>query len=482
MQVKKLLWTVTFIFFSLLTFAHKDSNKVTNTYNVLFIAVDDLRPTIGCYGDKRAITPNIDRLAKSGTIFTNAYCQQAVCNPSRASILTGLRPNENGVTDLVTHFREKVPDVITLPQIFINAGYQVNNIGKIYHGKNDTQDDISWSEPPKFNISVKEEQYYLPENKKGGKAASFEFADVEDSSYIDGKITHEAVSLLKEYKKSEKKFFLAIGFKKPHLPFCAPKKYWDMYKNTDFSNITDKERPENAPDIAFHQWQELRGYTDIPNKGELTSEKEQELWRSYYACVSYIDVQIGKIINELNRLKLSENTIVILWGDHGYHLGEQNLWCKSTNFELDDRIPLIISAPGFSREGASSEAIVEALDIYPTLIDLCSIKPTKKLSGMSLKPLLLNADKKWNHVAYSQFCRPYKALSSKNATHMGYTIRTYDWRYTVWYNLQNDSVEYRELYDLSKYRVERKNLAGMDKYTKVEKKLGKQLETYKNIK
>ena len=482
MLVKKFLWTVTFIFPILLTFGHDLNNKATNVYNVVFIAVDDLRPTIGCYDDKRAITPNIDRLANNGVIFTNAYCQQAVCNPSRASILTGLRPNENGVTDLVTHFREKAPDVVTLPQIFVKAGYQVNNIGKIYHGKNATQDDISWSGPPKFNISVKKEQYFLPENKKGGKAASFEFADVEDNSYIDGKIAQEAITLLKEYKQSEKKFFLAIGFKKPHLPFCAPKKYQDLYNDTDFSFIVDREKPENAPQIAYHHWQELRGYTDIPDKGELSNKKEQDLWLAYYACVSYVDAQIGKILNELEQLELSKNTIVVLWGDHGFHLGEQELWCKSTNFELDDRIPLIFSAPGISKTGVKSKAIVEAIDIYPTIIDLCGIKPERKLSGMSLKPLLLNPDKIWNHVAFSQFCRPYKALSSKNATHMGYTIRTYDWRYTVWYNLQNDSVEHRELYDLSEYRVEKRNIAGTKQYAKVEKKLGKQLENYKNIK
>jgi len=455
---------------------------VSKNKNVLFIAVDDLRPTIGCYGDSRAITPNIDKLAERGVVFNNAYCQQAVCNPSRASILTGLRPNENGVTDLITHFRQKVPDVVTLPQLFMNEGYQSVDIGKIFHGSIKTQDDVSWSVPPIYNLSTKKDQYYLPEHRKGGKSSSFEFADVKDDGYIDGKISEKTIRLLESYKTSGKKFFLAVGFKKPHLPFCAPKKYWNMYNNTDFSYITDREKPENAPEIAFHHWQELRGYTDIPSEGELTREKEQELWRSYYACVSYVDKQIGKILNELDRLGLAENTVVILWGDHGYHLGEQHLWCKSTNFELDDKIPLIILAPGVTKAGAKSDAIVEAIDLYPTLLDLCGLKPEGNLSGRSLVPLLENPDKKWKHNAYSQFCRPYKALSSKMATHMGYTVRTYGWRYTVWYNLKNDSVEFRELYDLSKYRVEKKNLTGIGKYAKTEEKLGRMLDKYKNVK
>ncbi len=470
------------LLFSLTTFSSANQPDESKIKNVLFIVADDLRPTLGCYGDEIAITPNIDRLANKGVVFKNAYCQQSVCNPSRASVLTGLRPNENGVTDLVTHFRQKVPEAVTLTQAFMNNGYQAVGAGKIFHGTKDTQDDASWSEPPKFNISVKKDVYYLPENKGGAKASSYEFANVEDEAYDDGQISKEVIRLLREFKSSGQKFFLSAGFKKPHLPFCAPQKYLDMYKNIDFQNIADKERPENAPEIAFHQWQELRGYSDIPSTGSLSREKEQVLWRSYYACVSYVDVQIGKILDELSRLGLNENTIVVLWGDHGYHLGEQDLWCKSTNFELDDRIPLIISAPGISKEGVTSEAIVEAIDLYPTIIDLCSIKPAGNLSGKSLTSLLLNPDKKWNRVAYSQFCRPYKALSSKNATHMGYTVRTSNWRYTAWYNLQNDSVEYRELYDLSKYRVEKENLTGINKYTKVEKKLTKLLENYKNMK
>ena len=454
---------------------------VNRKMNVLFIVADDLRPDLGCYGNKKVITPNIDKLAAGGVVFNNAYCQQAVCNPSRASVLTGLRPDQTGVTDLVTHFRTKVPDVVTLPQAFKNAGYTSIGVGKIFHNTKHTMDTVSWSLPKAGNVSVSNKEYFLEKNKKGGKADAFEFTGGEDEKYPDGQIARETIQLLKQFKESGEPFFLATGFKKPHLPFCAPQKYRDLYQHTRFSGIAYKERPAGAPAMAFHQWQELRGYTDIPDQGPISAQKEEDLIHAYYACISYVDVQIGKIMQELDRLGLRKNTIVILWGDHGYHLGEQDLWCKSTNFELDTRIPLIVSAPAIAQKTGKTDAIVEAVDIYPTLVDLCGITPSAKLSGKSLTPLLLNPGMKWDHVAYSQFCRPYKAITAQHPTHMGYTVRDKDFRYTVWYNLNTGSIEARELYDMRQSPVETVNLAGQRKYRQAENKLAQMLKAYKQI-
>lgn len=467
------------IIYALAVFADdKDKGK---KYNVLFIIIDDLRPDLAAYGDNRAITPNMDKLAQRSVLFKNAYCQQAVCSPSRASILTGLRPDQTGVTDLITHFRDKVPDATTLPQAFKNNGYTAVGVGKIFHDTKRTLDSVSWSPVQSAFNGPKGKEYFLERNKKGGKADAYEFTDRTDDSYPDGKVAGEAIDLLRRFKNSGEPFFLATGFRKPHLPFCAPTKYWDLYANTAFPGVENRNKPAGAPDIAFHQCQELRGYTDIPDEGPLTHEKERDLVRAYYACISFVDAQVGKVLDELNRLGMNENTIVVLIGDHGYHLGEQELWCKSTNFELDARVPLMISAPG-NTKGASTEAIVEAVDLYPTLADLCGIDPAAKLSGGSLVPLLQDPTAKWDKVAYSQFSRPYRSILSKTATHMGYSVRDKEWRYTVWYNLSTDAIENRELYHLGNDRVEKENLAGTKKYQPVEKRLGALLATYRNIK
>lgn len=463
-----------------LSFASFGFKKASEKPNVLFIAVDDLRPTLGCYDDKKAISPNIDRLAKQGIVFTSAYCQQAVCNPSRASIMTGLRPDQIGVTNLNSHFREKIPEVITLPQVFRRNGYETVAIGKIYHGTKKAQDEISWTKPSVLNISVKTDEYVLPENKSGTKAASYEIADVKDEAYEDGQIAQAAINQLRDLKQSGKPFFLAIGFKKPHLPFCAPKKYWDLYNPELFCSIPDRERPIGAPEIAFHNSQELRGYNDIPKLDEIDREKAEILRHGYYACVSFVDAQLGKIMESLKELGLDKNTIVVLWGDHGYHLGEQDLWCKSTNFELDNRIPLIIFAPGESKTGLKSNSIVEAVDIYPTLIDLCGLKSENLLAGVSLKPVLNDPSLKVKSAAFSQFVRPYGALTSKTVSHMGYSVRNKDWRCTVWYNTKTDSIDYRELYDLRKNRIEKQNYSGKAQFEAIENHFVRLLENYKN--
>tara|TARA_R110002050_G_scaffold168155_3_gene299288 strand:- start:6381 stop:7826 length:1446 start_codon:yes stop_codon:yes gene_type:complete len=448
--------------------------------NVLFIAVDDLRPTLGCYGDKLAVSPNMDKLASKGLVFTRAYCQQAVCNPSRASVMTGLRPDQIGVTDLHSHFREKLPEVVTLPQLFIRNGYEAIGFGKIYHGSKKAQDSVSWTKPALLAASVKANEYALPENKTGNKEASYEWAEVEDEVYEDGQIAKLAVEQLREFKKSGSPFFLAVGFKKPHLPFSGPQKYWNLYDPSKFDVIPDREKPLGAPDIAFHHSQELRGYKDIPKDGEIGSEKERNLWHGYYACVSFVDAQVGKIMQALEELELAENTIVVLWGDHGYHLGEQELWCKSTNFELDTRIPLILSVPGQLEKGIQSNSIVEAVDIYPTLADLCGLKPKGALAGVSLKPLLSNPALELKEAAFSQFGRPYSALFADQAAHMGYSVRTKNWRCTAWFNQENDSIEFTELYSMETAGIETLNCSGKPEYKEVESSLIQLLHNYRD--
>ena len=458
--------------------AADDGSKETGRpMNVLFFFVDDLRPNLGCYGDANAVTPNIDMLARSGVTFTRAYCQQAVSNPSRTSLLTGLRPDENGVTDLETHFRKEVPDVVTLPQLFRINGYLTLGAGKIYHSTPFIVDEPSWTRPVPDYLP---RAYMLPENLvENAKMSSFESANVPDNAYPDGQTADYAVKYIEEAYAEKRSFFIAAGFTKPHLPFCAPKKYWDIYEKSEFV-IGDRERPEGSPDLAFHNWEELRGYRDIPKEGPIGKEKEAILWKGYYACISYMDAQVGKVIETLDKLGLRENTIIVLWGDHGYHLGEQDLWCKSTNFELDARVPLIISSPGARGAGEECNAIVETLDIYPTLAGICGLSPQSKLSGVSLQPLLDNPDKKWKNLAFNQFIRPYGALRNGEPTHMGYSVRTSDWRCTCWWDLRTGEMVEKELYYLKDYSVEKENLAGRKKYARVEAELTARLMAYKN--
>ncbi|MGI9429985.1 MAG: sulfatase, partial [Bythopirellula sp.] len=366
-QVTLLTW---FMIVAALLSQAAGARETASRYNVLFIAVDDLRPALGCYGDHVAITPNIDRLASRGTVFNRAYCQQAVCSPSRLSLLTGRRPDTIRVWDLATHFRDAIPDVVTLPQHFKNHGYHTQSVGKIFHGSGKpAKDPPSWSVDPQYD-SVRDPKlrYALSENLqgKGLKRSAAEAADVADNVYIDGIVCEAAVQALAEFKRmydglpspskqagtdskarptKGQPFFLAVGFHKPHLPFCAPQKYWDLYERAIIPLPANDEHPQAAPELATRSWQELEGYTDIPNEGNLTIEKARELRHGYYACVSYVDTLVGRLLDELTKLELAEHTVVVLWGDHGYHLGEQGLWTKANNYELSTRVPLIISVP-----------------------------------------------------------------------------------------------------------------------------------------
>lgn len=440
--------------------------------NVLFIVVDDLRTTLGSYGDATAITPNIDRLAARSLLFTRAYVQQAVCNPSRQSFLSGRRPDAIRVWNLTSHFRQTAPDVISLPEHFKRHGYVTQGIGKIYHDPAEMQDAPSWSLPATFNVLAKEEDYLLPENqappdKPQRKMAATEAADAPDEAYPDGKVAAAAVTALGELKSRGQPFFLAVGFRKPHLPFSAPKKYWDLYNRSKIPEPGRETPPLNAPEIALHGWPELRGYNDIAKQGPLAHEKAMELRHGYYAGVSYTDAQVGKVINELDRLKLAENTIVVLFSDHGFHLGDSGLWCKDTVYEEATRTPLLLSAPRVSSQravGRRTEALVELIDLYPTLAELCGIPLPNKLDGRSLASLLRNPRQAWKTAAYSQFPRPWEPSSPQPPRRMGYSVRTDRFRYVEWRDFKTRELLARELYDYSTSEIETVNLASDPAY------------------
>jgi iduronate 2-sulfatase len=371
--------------------------------NVLLICVDDLKPLLGCYGDKTVQSPNIDRLARRGVLFERAYCNQAVCAPSRNALLTGLRPQTLGIYDLATNFRKSVPDAVTLPQHFKNNGYRTEGIGKIFHvGHGNLEDPASWSVPhfpaKSIGYALKENQAELTregalfDNKspaKLPKGAAYEKADVPDNAYGDGKIADEAIKRLHAAKdKPGEPFFLAVGFLKPHLPFCAPAKYWNLYDPTAFKLSAVKEPPTGAPSYAPQFGGELRNYKDVPMKGAVPDDLQRTLIHGYHACVSYMDAQLGRVLDALDKTGLAKNTIVVLWGDHGWHLGDHGMWCKHTNYEQAARIPLVVAAPGITAPGAKTTALVQSVDVYPTLSELAGLPAVKGLDGSSIVPVL----------------------------------------------------------------------------------------------
>ena len=447
--------------------------------NVLFIAIDDLRSTLGCLGDKIAVTPNMDKLAGEGTIFHNAYCQQAVCNPSRASVITGRRPDTLKVWDLKTHFRKHHPDIITLPQYFKQHGYYTQSFGKILHGQGvPSKDPPSWSAEPVWDHCTKRDQYVLPENRPGDKSAkqaAAECADVLDEAYIDGKVAAGAVKKIEELAENGKSFFLAVGFRKPHLPCSAPKKYWDMYERTTFEDDDwpALNRTKDGPDIALHNWKELRGYTDIPNIGSVPPEKAAEVRHGYYAAASYTDTQIGRLVDALDKCDLRENTIICLWSDHGFHLGEHTIWCKTSNYEFDARVPLIISAPQ-KRKGQVCRRLVELVDMYPTLVELAGLSLPSGLEGTSMVPLLDNPKRSWKKAAFTQFPRP--AYYKKSFNVMGYSVRTKEYHYIEWFDMKKKQPIAIELYDHRSDPYELTNLAKKEEQQSNVKKFSQHLK------
>lgn len=458
--------------------------------NVLFIAVDDLRPELGCYGQRYIKSPNIDSIARAGMVFERAYCQQAVCSPSRSSLMTGTRPDTTRVWDLKTHFRAALPNVVTLGQHFKNHGYFVQGIGKIYHGNYD--DGPTWSVPWK---TPRTPRYALPVNAKldrlqpkerpvgdalkGGargnagdveiapdgptgsekksRGPAFESADVPDNTYQDGKVAELATETLRDLSRRKSPFFLAVGFVKPHLPFVAPKKYWDLYDSQKIRLAPNKFRPKDAPDYSVLPGGELRNYHGIPETS-ISDDLARQLKHGYYAAISYMDAQVGMVLDELDRLHLRTNTIVILWGDHGWKLGEHDAWCKHSNSENDTNAPLLISVPGMKATGRHSKALVEFVDIYPTLAELAGLPLPGHLEGVSFKPLLENPGRAWKTAAFSQY--PRGSGRSGIGQLMGYSMRTDRHRFTVWVDRDDRSkVDAIELYDHQADPQENQNLA-----------------------
>ncbi len=376
------------------------SPAVAKPLNVLFIAVDDLRPELGCYGAAHMSTPQIDKLAASGMMFERAYCQVAVCNPSRSSLLSGVRPDTTGILDNQHFLRPNMPDVVTLPQHFKNHGYTTVSLGKIFHHseREPGDDPQSWSQPawyhgePYKQWFAKESLDYvkglkaLPKDKqpKQMRAAPFEAANEPDNSYPDAQTAVKAIETLQQLKADDKPFLLAVGFVKPHLPFTCPQKYWDLYPAETIQLASNAFRPHHAPEPAFHNNYELLTYGTVPNEGGVPDAMARNLIRGYRACVSFMDAQVGRVIDELERLELRKNTLIVLWGDHGYHLGENGVFTKMTNFELGTRVPLMVSHPSMKTAGQRTKSLVELVDLYPTLAACCELPQPKHVEGSAL--------------------------------------------------------------------------------------------------
>jgi iduronate 2-sulfatase len=436
--------------------------------SVLLICVDDLKPVLGCYGDKIVHSPHIDRLAARGVVFERAYCNQAVCSPSRNALLTSLRPQTLGIYDLGTNFRRAVPDAVTLPQHFKANGYETQALGKIFHvGHGNHEDKRSWSVP---HFQARTVGYALEENRaqltrEGAlfenksqanlpKGAAYEAADVPDDAYGDGKIADEAIRRLKN-APADKPLFLAVGFLKPHLPFCAPQKYWDLYDRSQFTLAEVQDPPAGAPSYAPQFGGELRNYKDIPAQGALSEDLQRTLIHGYYAAVSYMDAQLGRLLDALEETGRSENTLVVLWGDHGWHLGDHGMWCKHTNYEQAARIPVIVAAPGRSAGksgGQRSAAMIESVDIYPTLCELAGLPAPPPVDGRSFAASINDP----SAVARDHIIHVYP----RKAGLIGRAIRTPRYRLVQWKKpgAPAESADL-ELYDYQDDPLETRNLA-----------------------
>lgn len=465
--------------------------------NVLMIAVDDLRPEFGAYGSQIVKSPNLDRLARNGVLFRRAYCQQAVCSPSRSSLLTGTRPDTTKVWDLETHFRVALPNVVTLPQHFKQHGYFAQGMGKLYHGGFD--DEASWSVPWK-TARPAGGPYALEENReivrrreaeagvaKGGKkkqkgaarvrtnGPAYESADVPDNAYLDGAVADLAVAALAERAaQPQQPFWLGVGFSKPHLPFIAPKKYWDLYNPAQIALAPNPFRAKDAPDYAVLPGGELRNYYGIP-AGHIPDDLARTLKHGYYAAISYMDAQLGRVLDQLERTGLAQNTVIALWGDHGWKLGEHDAWCKHSTVENDTNAPLIVSAPGLrATAGAKTDALAEFVDVYPTLADLCGLPLPAHLEGVSLAPVLRNPAKaRVKTAAFSQYPRP----GAGGTRLMGYSMRTDRYRLTRWVHRDEPSkVDAVELYDHQTDPQENTNIAGVPANAKLVAELTRQWE------
>jgi iduronate 2-sulfatase len=428
--------------------------------NILLICVDDLKPLLGCYGDTLVKSPNIDRLAKRGLRFDMAYCNQAVCAPSRHALMVGLRPQTLGIYDLSTRFRTVTPDAVTWPQHFMANGYRAEAMGKIYHhGHGNGDDTASWSVPEwkvdRAGVQTYHDPTSQPKGKDKGKdkdeesrGAAYESADVPDEAYIDGALVGVAKERITALKALGKPWFLGVGFIKPHLPFVAPKKYWDLYQRSAFA-IPSREVPVGAPTYAPQFGGELRQYMDIPKDGPLSDDLTRTLIHGYHAATSYMDAQVGKVLDALDASGQADNTIIILWGDHGWHLGDHGMWCKHTNYEQAAKIPLIIAGPGIT-PGSSTTALMETVDLYPTISEFAGLPAPTKVDGRSQADVLRGKPGTRDHIIHVY----------PRGQRVGRAIRTERWRLVEW-KIPGAAPETAELelYDYQNDPLETKNLA-----------------------
>jgi len=480
--------------------------------NVLFLSIDDLRPSLGVYGDSIAITPNIDKLAMEGITFKDAYCQAAVCAPSRASLMTGVRPDSTRVWHLGDEFRKINPDVITMPQYFSKFGYHTVNIGKIFH--NYMPDSISWDEPdlrPKRYLKedwLKRdgETFYISKEVNASQAKkrdsllklspiryadgwntgpAWEAADVHDTMYYDGAQTKLAKQTLTRLSKMDKPFYLGLGYFRPHLPFTAPKKYWDLYDPEKIPLANNPEIPEGAPLHSMNSMYELRHYDGFTHIGHPTSpyrmniDTVRTLRQGYYASVSYVDALLGDLFSHLKQLGIYENTIIVIFGDHGWKLGDHNSWGKMTNYNIDLKVPLIVRYPGQEKPGAQTDAMVELVDLFPSLCELAGIDIPDYTQGKSFVPLTKNPELAWKNAAFSQFHRRPK-VSADGKRYMGYSLNTKKYHFIEWYGWDpktGSSGEFKssELYDKVNDPYETLNLSNMEDMNEVKDSLSKQL-------
>lgn len=480
--------------------------------NVLFISIDDLRPSLGVYEDPIAISPNIDRLASEGITFRETFCQSAVCAPSRASLMTGIRPDSTRVWHLGDKFREINPEAVTMPQYFSKNGYHTVNLGKIFH--NYMPDSISWDEPDLRPARYLQEDwlkrdgetFYISEDVSRSQVVkrdsllklrpiryadgwntgpAWEAADVHDSLYYDGAQNELTKKVLTRLSKSDEPFYMGLGYFRPHLPFAVPKKYWDLYDPEKIPLANNSEIPEGAPLHSMNSMYELRHYDGFQHIGHPTSSYRMSedtirtLRHGYYASVSYVDALIGDLTSHMKELGIYDNTIIVVWGDHGWKLGDHNSWGKMTNYNIDLKVPVIIRSPDQKSRGIQTHAITELVDLFPTLCEMTGIKIPDYMQGASLVPLIQNPDQEWKSAAFSQFHRRPK-VSADGQRYMGYSINTKDYHYIEWYTWDHNTgtrgeQKGAELYDRERDPYEKINIAANKEMSAIKKGLSMEL-------
>ncbi len=499
--------------FVLLLFGCTSEEKQKKRPNVLFVSIDDLRPSLGVYGDEIALSPNIDQLASEGFTLRNVFTQSAVCAPSRASLMTGIRPDSTRVWHLGDKFREINPQTVTMPQYFSKNGYHTVNIGKIFH--NYMPDSISWDEPdlrpaqfvkPEW-IGRDGETFYISKEVQASQEVkrdsllklrpkryadgwntgpAWEAADVHDTLYYDGAQNELAKRTLTRIAKMDQPFYMGLGYFRPHLPFAVPKKYWDLYDKEEMPLSNNPGIPENAPVHTMNSMYELRHYDGFNHIGHPTSSYRMSedtvriLRQGYYASVSYVDALLGDLIAHMKKIGIYENTIIVIWGDHGWKLGDHNSWGKMTNYNIDLKVPVIVRHPDHENRGIQTFAFTELVDLFPSICELAGIEVPSYMQGTSFVPLMNNPDQPWKTAAFSQFHRRPR-VSADGQRYMGYSINTKDYHYIEWYGWDHTKGERlgfksAELYDVINDPHETINIAEANEMKKVVTQLSAQLK------